>query len=648
MSVPQPDPQLISRALRSVGRSFYGGCLANLASAPMGKGHNNEGRPFDIETACYLKPIFAAHDNPAVHKIVIKAGVKTVKSFAAEIMAGHYICHGNGDVAIYFGSGDVADDQATTRIVDYYRGIPSFKSKLATISNRFDITNGAIKFPDKTLRILPANLANTQGLNLGCVVVCDAFVTGADGMIDQAIARTTQYPEDKKIILESQGGEEGFDFDRHYDDTNQAELHVICPCCGKPQIFNWKGWYRLREDGTAAGFKRGDNAKLESGEYDERAILRDTHYECFECRERWMDTPETRAKLDESSHYISSRTTALPGNVGFNFPQWINRRLPWGQMMLDYLKALQYKQRLGVAEPLKLWWQKTAARTWAKDIDAPRAPVVMGSYDVKEKIPDEVCRVMAVDCQQDDAATAASGKSTMGHFWFVARAIDKSGNMFQLARGYATSAAEWQEVQKKLEISNENVGVDGGFWRSEVIDLAAKHFADYPRNVRKHGRWIKQTMLFTYTVLVGSGKRISWKHNDGRHRSVSPMQPQSRRVQWQGNPLDLKIPLYEWSNLSVKDQLSELIRGGEGRVQFKSLSRSNLTEAALLKEAGNLTYENQMACEYRTQKKNGEPYWEKSRPDNHYWDCEAMCLVLFGLGGFLGIAAAPETEKAEG
>ena len=644
------DSRLIRTAFKAIGRSFYGGCLANLGGAPMGKGHNNDGKPFDIETACYLKPIFAAYDNPSVRKIVIKAGVKTCKSFAAEIMAAHYTCHGNGDVAIYFGSGDVADDQSTTRIFDYYKGIPSFSKKLATITSRFDITNGAIKFPDKTLRILPANLANTQGLNLGCVVVCDAFVTGATGMIDQAFARTTQYPDDKKVILESQGGEDGFDFDRHYEDTNQAELHVTCPLCGKSQIFNWRGWHRVREDGTDAGFKRGDNAKLDNGEYDEAAILRNTHYECFDCRGIWRDTPEIREALDseKSISYVSARTTALPCNVGFNFPQWINRRLPWGQMMLDYLKALQHKQKFGAVEPLKLWWQKTAARTWAKDIDAPRAPVVTGSYDVKEKIPDEICRVMAVDCQQDPGATAASGKSTMGHFWYVARAMDKAGNMFQLARGYATNAQEWQDVQKKLEIANENVGVDGGFWRSEVIDMAAKHIAAYPRKVRKHGRWITQTMLFTYTVLVGSGKRVSWRHKDGRHRSVSTMQPQSRRIQWQANPLDIKVPLYEWSNLSVKDQLFELIRGGEGRVQFKSLSRSQLPEHVLLKEAGNLTYENQMGCEYRTQKKNGEPYWEKSRPDNHYFDCEAMCLVLFGLGGFLGIAAAPETEAAEG
>lgn len=637
------DQQLIRTAFRAIGHSFYGGCIENCRAARLLKGHNNEGKPFDIETACYLKPVFAAYDNPHVRKIVIKAGVKTVKSFAAEIMAGHFICHGNGDVAIYFGSGDVADDQATTRIIAYYQGIPSFKAKLATIDNRFDIQNGMIRFPDKTLRILPANLANTQGLNLGCVVVCDAFVTARDGMIDQAIARTTQYADDKKIILESQGGEEGFDFDRHYEDTNQNELHVKCPLCGTYQIWNWKGWHRVREDGTDAGFKRGDNAKLPNGDYNEQAILNETHYECFDCRGKWFDVSKTREELDKSSHYVAARTTALAGNVGFNFPQWINRRLPWGAMMLDYLKALKQHRQFGNLEPLKIWWQKTAARTWEKSIEAPTVTPVMGSYDVKEKIPNEVCRVMAVDCQQDDSMTAAAGKSSMGRFWYVARAIDKDGNLFQLTRGYGRSE-DWQAEQKRLEITNENVGIDAAFWREQVIDLAAKHIAPYERNVRRHGRWRKEEIWHTYTLLVGSGKRLSWKWADGKSRSASTMQPQARRVTIKGQQIEIKIPLYEWSNLNVKDQLAELVRGGDGRVQFKSLTRTQLPEAVQLKEVGNLTYENQMAAEYRTMKKTtGQPYWEKLRPDNHYLDCECMALVLLGLGGFLGIAAAPET-----
>jgi len=663
------DTSIIALAMRSVGRSFYGGCVENLGGAPMGKGHNNDSKPFDLHTACYLKPVFAAYDNPSVRKIVIKAGVKTVKSFAAEVMAAHHICHGNGDTAIYFGSGDVADDQSTTRIVDFYRGIPSFAKKLSLIDNRFDITNGAIKFPDKTLRVLPANLANTQGLNLGCVVVCDAFVTGRDGMIDQAIARTTQYAEDKKIILESQGGEEGYDFDRHYDDTNQQELHVACPCCGTDCLWNWRGWHLVRPDDFKAvvpagstktleeltaellaperrdcGFKHGENYKLENGEYNEQAILDDTYYECYHCGEKWRDTPSVRRKLDESSKYVPARTTALAGNVGFNFPQWINRRLPWGQMMLDFKRHNLTNSQFGNVEPLKVWWQKTAARTWTKEITAQRATVVTGSYDIKEKIFDEVCRVMSVDCQQDDAMTATTGKSTLGKYWWVARAIDKSGNLFQLSRGYG-NIEDWQSEQKRLEISNENVGIDGGNWRHEVIDLAAKNISPYSRRLRKHGRWREEQIWHTYTVLVGSGKRISWKWTDGRSRSASMMQPQARRVTLLGQPREIKVPLYEWSNLSVKDQLSEIIRGGEGRVQFKSLSRNQLPEAVQLKESGNLTYENQMAAEYRTLKKNGVPYWEKSRPDNHYFDCELGCLVLLGLGGYLGIAASPEGSE---
>src|ERR1017187_1719052 len=65
---------------------FRGGALDNLENAPMGKGHGNDGKPFDIETACCMKPKFAEYDkarrNGTRLKIVDLSGVKTIKSFA--------------------------------------------------------------------------------------------------------------------------------------------------------------------------------------------------------------------------------------------------------------------------------------------------------------------------------------------------------------------------------------------------------------------------------------------------------------------------------------------------------------------------------------------------------------------------------------
>lgn len=219
---------------------FRGTMVDNCAMAPMGKGHKNGGQPFDIETACYLKPVVAAYHRSTTRKMVIKAAVKTMKSFIVEIAAADHLVNSIGDVGIFFGTAETADDVSTTRILSYYEGIESFQRKKQMVIGQYDFTMSALKFPDKTFWLKPANLANAQQKNLGFVGVQDAFVCGTNGMIDQLIERTTQYPDDKKIVIESQGGEKGFDFDRHFLDTDQGELCVNCPICGTSHIFNWK------------------------------------------------------------------------------------------------------------------------------------------------------------------------------------------------------------------------------------------------------------------------------------------------------------------------------------------------------------------------------------------------------------------------
>lgn len=249
-ALPPEWSELLPRAVALVARAntppFRGGAVDNLERTPMGKGHGNAGQPFDIETACYLKPIFSEYDaarrNGRRLFLVLKAGVKTVKSFTGEVCAAEHVCHASGDFAIFFATGETADVGATTRILDFFRGIPAFARKLAGIQSRFDDTKGALKFPDKTLFLLAANMSNTQQKNLGGLLFQDAFLSEATGMITEMVARTTQYQKEAIIFLESQGGEKGHDFDEAYEKTDQRELHVNCPCCGTSHIWNWKAF----------------------------------------------------------------------------------------------------------------------------------------------------------------------------------------------------------------------------------------------------------------------------------------------------------------------------------------------------------------------------------------------------------------------
>lgn len=659
---------------------FRGQIWEMCADAPMGKGHNNQGLPFDIETACYLREPLMAMRDPSVRKWVGKAGVKTLKTFIAEMGGAERIVNGQGDVTLYMADEEMAKDHAKGRLAGYWYGIPAIKKMLGTITNRHDETTTELYFPGKTVRIWPANYTSTQNINLETAIICDAHCIGDTGLIEQIIQRTSQYPHTKKIIIESQGSNHRDDFDRQYEDTDKRQLHVRCHHCGSSQPFLWRqerqrdfiavppriipsldheAWIAhhtpilIADDRKFCGMQRGDgDTKMPNGEYDESRILRGTYYECYHCGGRWEDDGEhgaTRIAIDRSSHYVATRSNAVVGHVGFNWPKFINRRIPWGERMLEYLKAKQEDLRYARKELLKQWVQKDEARTWNPAEGRAIMQVSVGDYDVPEgAIPDEVCRVMGVDPQQDPGLTAATGKSTIGHFWYSIRAIDKRGDSLQISRGYAYSWDSWIETQKKFKVRNDMVGIDGGNWLHDVLNMAAKKMLPYKVRVKKRGKWVEETHWKIWCVLCGDDK-YSYPWPDGRMRYVSTGTIYTREVELKGQRMTVQIFVHRWSNLGIKDMLTGLINGGDGRAKFLWLAHSQLEPDTQLKEADDLTYEKQMSAEYRTKKKNGTPIYDKLRPDNHYFDCECETLVMFDLAGAMGgiPAAAPEELKNE-
>ena len=64
--------------------------------------------------------------------------------------------------------------------------------------------------------------------------------------------------------------------------------------------------------------------------------------------------------------------------------------------------------------------------------------------------------------------------------------------------------------------------------------------------------------------------------------------PHEHRVTVFVNNRSVSVPVYtyQWSNLSVSDQLHEIMLGGEGMPKIQSLSREQLDPATRNKEAG--------------------------------------------------------------
>lgn len=655
---------------------FRGTITDNCITAPMGKGHGNDCRPFNLETACYLKPLVEAFHNPSTTKVVLMAGVKTLKTFFVEMCCGFHVCHRPGDVTMYFGTGEAAEDHATTRLLTWLKGIPAYKAKLETITGQWDETMKAIKFPDKTMRICPANLTWTQNVNLCFVGVCDAFLTESSGMIDQAIERTTQYPHDKKIVLESQGGETGFDFDRHYRDTDQGELHVNCPCCGMSHVFNWKAfdleWMTRPNDFKAvvpkdsqksvdeltqelltterrvAGFKRGDESLIKNaaGDYNEQAILNGTCFECFHCGSQWHDDGEhgkTRIALDRSSHYVSARTDALPGSRGFNFPQWINRRIPWGRVMLEKLKRQKLADETGNWEPLKQWWQKYAARTWDKNLSGKSSerPSAEMYTITKEKMEGEKLRVSAVDCQYNlthliylAVAVGDGVPDRVIHYEWIKGATGLSEHEQR-----ESCKARVRELNKELGVQQQNCMLDGGH-RVDLVREWAGEDAVFAKGMDSTGRIRPQ--WFTYGILIGDEKiSFLWKH-PGRKATWERFQ----QFHWTNvdafkDGKRVRIPVHHrlWSNFSIK-QIAERWRDGNSAPKLQ-IHENFLADGSKEGLWAQLNSERLLPWKGRPGKLR---YDSEGRP-NHAWDAFCMVQVRKDELGLLNQFAAPEAEE---
>lgn len=611
---------------------FDGEIWESDADVPMGKGYANDGKPFDIQTALYLRPAFQAIRNPAIRKVVIKAGVQTLKTFVVEKSTAFFARHDPGDMTFYDCDQEAAKDHAKSRVGPLLKSIPGLAAQFAEVEagNRHDITTTEFYLPGMTLRFWPLNESSTQRITLRYVFISDAFLSKNTGMLKQAIARTTQHPLDKKIIIESQGSDEGDDFDREFSETDQGQCWVKCPHCGVPQEFVWDA---ARADGSYAGMKRGPDelVKLDDGTYNAQEILKETHYECLHCRAVWHDTPDVRAKLDASAHYVPANPSANPENIGLSWPAWINRRIKWGEIMLEYLLAKRSKEQFGNLDPLRQWYQKRAARTWSENLVAQSGHVMDSVYDPNAPMPDQAHIFGLIDVQEDGT-----------HYWVDIWAVDKKANARLLDSAHVRATEEngqivsaQKNVEKMLAKWKVPVNCVGCDFQHNPDDLVLKWAAsniyigkimDAQGRVKFGGR----DGVLTWRLLSGN-RAESFRWPDGRkkyfdygykgHGNRYPV-----TVNHQGRPFVVHIMHNNVATLHYADLAADYRDGRNGR-KLEIMGK-------FAAEKGPESYNEQLHSEYRTTERN-KPVWKKvtSNRPNHRWDNLKNLIVMMDIFG---------------
>ena len=598
--------------------------------------------PLQMETLRHLLAPLRALRAPEVRLISVRGAVQTTKSLLADIFVPYVIEHDPGDL-LWLMEDDKKAREYAERAIALAKSVPGISELLMDV-DRSDKTKTALKFRHMKVLLAGLNPGNVQSLSWRYVIVDETWLHPRDGLLRQAMYRTKQYPDTKKILLIGQGGWEDDDHDREHKETWQLELHYDCPKCGKPQPFEQT---RQRPDdfpiaelrGTYAGLGWDTNENTRpNGRWDFEEASQTAHHRCFYCDHRIEDTPDIRRRLNDSYRYFPAGREPIteagkpgcvwPPRVGFHWPAEASMRVPFRDLVSKYLRAKVAQEEQGYMLPMQEYYQRDRGISWNEALEGETVASVREDYDPKAAWSDEVYRPLIVDCQRD-----------LKKFYYTAFGIARSGDSRELRRGIAASWDDLAGIQAELKIKDQHVFVDCGYRMTEVLRECVRH--GHAGQVRV-GKSTK-TIWLCWTGMKGSGYEL-FRHINPRTK-LDEWRIYSDRKFYDTNigtsQRQPRSPWYEWSNLHCKDLLRARRDGEPGAPKY-------LTLADPLPSSDQNSYFAQMRSERRVENYHGgrkRAIWipiKETRP-NHFWDIGAMLMAFMAI---VGIVGAPEEGSA--
>lgn len=420
-----------------------------------------------------------------------------------------------------------------------------------------------------------------------------------DGALEMVLKRTRAFWNARRLIISTPAAKED-DVHRAFLNGDQRRFHFPCPKCGQlqPLKFEQVKWDK-------------DNATKPEGKWNFDALAATLRYECVACGYAMRDTPTERKMIARSGKWVRENPNASRSRVSFTWNALLPPWVPWRSVVEEWLLAVSAaKGDPPDLEPLKTFITETLGEPWDDQLGAIEDWGFLderkNDYAYGESWAEEKERFMAADKQ------AKGGE----HYWWVVRAFGPFGKSRLIAYGRCNTKEELEETRKLHNVPNGNAIIDSGYKAPEVYRfcLAAGW---------KPFKGDDAEFFLTTDKASGKSYRRIWRRGfvDALmgQRNGGPGVPHPRGKLPMRLPVGNSrlIPLYQWSNPSVKDLLAEFMRGLVG-------------EWTLPKEIGK-DYMKQVTADRRVERQDprGRIYyqWQQMRPDNHLKDCEEMLIV---------------------
>jgi len=546
---------------------------------------------FDIDATPWLREPMLWIADDENKEVVVMAPVGSGKTTMLEGILPWIIAEEPGPTLITMQTDDDARAWVDTRFHPSLKSNDKVAPLLPSGKQRGNFRKGEILFPHMPLHIGGANLANLQSKSIRWVYGDECWLW-KPGMLEEA-RRRTHDRWNSRVVLVSQGGVEGDQFDAAFQDADIHDFCFECPKCKQRQTYQWK----------QVKFK---HVKTEGEEWDWDAITESVHYECAneDCKEKFEDRAEVRRQLSASGKYISRNNNAKPGRIAANYPAmavwWIN----WSKLVHEWITAQDARKRMNMA-PMRQFIQKRLAQSWVEPSETISLKGATDAYQLKEyfngeKWEEENFRFMTVDVQQD-------------HFWAVIRAWSIEGKSRLLYEGKIDEWEGLRMLRDRMKVPNRCVFVDRGY-RPETVALECRK-SQTPNDPNP------------WNCLLGEESN-GYASKVGKRRVMKPYSSIQRARTTAG----LYYKYCKFSNLLAKDTLSALMRGDGAGWQIPANHREE--------------YRKQMENERKVEVSPGKWRYKVSKTwvGNHLWDCETMQIIAASIYKVFAFDANVEEE----
>lgn len=535
---------------------------------------------FDIDSTPWLRWPMQQIADDENKEVVLMAPVGSGKTTMLEGVLPWIICEEPGPTLVTFQTDNDARDWVDTRFHPSLKLNEKIVPLIPAGKNRGNFRKNEILFPHMPLFMGGANISNLQSKSIRWVYGDEVWIW-KDGMLEEA-RRRTHDRWNSRVVLVSQGGSEGDQLDKAFNDGEIHDFCFECPKCKKVQPWEWKQ-VKFKHD------------KTKSGEWDWDKIGSSVKYQCSNkaCKKQFADKPEIRRKLSSTGRYVSRKNNHKPRRVSLTYPAMAVWWIEWKKLVVEWISAQDARKQLNLV-PLKQFIQKRLAQSWEEPqetitLEGSTEIYRLNEYHEGRRWEKENFRFMTVDVQQD-------------HFWVVIRAWSLEGESCLLYEGKTNEWEGLRILRDKMKVPNRCVFVDRGY-RPDTVALECR-------------KSITASDPQPWNCLLGEESN-GYASKVGKSRVIKPFSSIQRARTHTG----VVYKYVKFSNLLAKDTLAALMRGdGIGWHIGSDYSAE---------------YKKQIQNEKKVEISPGKWRYviKKKWVGNHLWDCEVMQIIAASIFG---------------